>query len=269
MAESPQDVAPPGRLRYELLGPLRVHVPGRSEVVSAAKMAALLALLLLRADQIVPVEQLVAEIWGENAPRRAVASLQVYISHLRKLLTVPGRSENPIVTCSPGYSLVLGDDVLDLHEFQALLERGRAEAGALRHENAVGAFGTALSLCRGPALHGLEHIPAARAFTSWYEESRLECTELLVESELALGKHRDLVGDLYTLVSEHPLREVFHRQLMLALYRSGRQADALAVYRSLRERLGRDLSLEPGRASRELHQAILVADGGLEYPAAG
>ena len=272
MAESMRDGAaaiPPGKLRYEILGPLRVHGPGRSDLVSAHKMAAVLALLLLRADQIVPVEQLVAEIWGERAPRRAVASLQVYVSHLRKLLAVPERPENPIVTRSPGYSLILGDDGLDLHEFQELLETGRSEAGALRHEHAVVAFGAALSLCRGPALHGLEHIPAARAFTTWYEESRLECTELLVESELALGRHRDLVGDLYTLISEHPLREVFHRQLMLAPYRSGRHADAPAVYRSLRQRLDRDPSLESGRALRDLHQAILVADGGLEYREAG
>lgn len=199
--------------------------------------------------------------WGDRAPRRAVASLQVYVSHLRKLLAVPERPESPIVTRSPGYSLILGDDALDLREFQELLGTGRSEAGAQRHEHAVVAFGAALSLCRGPALHGLEHIPAARAFTTWYEESRLECTELLVESKLALGQHRDLVGDLYTLTSEHPLREVFHRQLMLALYRSGRQADALAVYRSLGDHLGRDLGLEPGRASRDLQKALTARTG--------
>ncbi|MFI5749451.1 BTAD domain-containing putative transcriptional regulator [Streptomyces sp. NPDC051644] len=228
-------------------------------------MEAVLALLLVRAGQVVSMDALVAEIWGDRAPRRVIASLQVYVSNLRKLLAAPGREESSIVTRAPGYLLNLSDDELDLHDFQRFLQLGKEHARAKRHEQAVASFQNALALCRGSAFSGIEDIQAIKSFATWCDELRLECSELLFDSKLALGQHRDLIGDLHALVTDYPLREAFHRQLMLALYRSDRQADALAAYRSLRDNLYHELGLAPCRGLRDLQQAILVSDSRLEY----
>lgn len=140
--------------------------------------------------------------------------------------------------------------------------RGHVRRG--RYEEAAAAFEEALRLWRGPALSELRGGPIIRGFVTWLEEARLECTELLAEANLALGRHRESVGFLYDLTQHHPLREVFSRQLMLALYRSDRRADALKVYRSVRESLHDELGLEPCRALSDLHRAILQSDAHLE-----
>ena len=257
----------PGRMRYQVLGPLEVRGTTSGLVVKAHKIQQVLAILLIRSGQIVPVERLSSEVWGEGPPRRATATLQVYISQLRKLLHRPGKC--PIVTRPPGYLLSLDGDELDLHVFQRLVQRGRAQQKAARHEEAFSSFEAALGLWHGPALGGLRDSPAVDAFATWFEECRLECTEMLVDSGLALGSHRGLTGLLYTLIAEHPLREVFYRQLMLALYRSDRQADALGVYRQARSTLNDDLGLEPCRALRDLHRSILLANGQIDLPLVG
>ncbi|MFF1925812.1 BTAD domain-containing putative transcriptional regulator [Streptomyces sp. NPDC058221] len=228
-------------------------------------MEAVLALLLVRAGQVVSMDALVAQIWGDRAPRRVIASLQVYVSNLRKLLASPERDDSPIVTRAPGYLLDLSDGELDLHDFQQFLQIGKEHARAQRHEQAVEAFQKALALCRGSAFSGIEDIQAVRSFAAWCEELRLECSELMFDSKLALGEHRDLIGDLHALVTDYPLREAFHRQLMLALYRSDRQADALAAYRSLHDNLYHELGLAPCRGLRDLQQAILASDSRLEF----
>jgi DNA-binding SARP family transcriptional activator len=231
-----------------------------SSTIRAPKINLLLALLIARADQIVSADQIINELWGDNAPRRVTASLHVYISQLRKFLHRPGRDEGPIVTQPPGYVLRMGSDELDLHVFQRLMDKGRMLAKARRHEEASTVLRSALALRRGRALADLEYGPIVGALVTWVEESHLECVELLVESDLNLSRHRELVGRLYALVAENPLREVFYRQLMLALYRSDRQADALKVYQCARNTLNSELGLEPCRALRDLHQAILAAD---------
>jgi DNA-binding SARP family transcriptional activator len=129
-----------------------------------------------------------------------------------------------------------------------------------RHEEAAAAFAAALRLYRGPVLTDLQDGEIVGRFATWAAELRLECTEMLVECDLVLGRHRELVGLLGDLVSEHPLHEPFHRQLMVALHRGGRRADGLAAYRTARGVLSRELGLEPGRAMRELHQALLSGD---------
>ncbi|WP_443089356.1 AfsR/SARP family transcriptional regulator [Yinghuangia sp. ASG 101] len=237
--------------------------------VTARKVELLLAVLLVRAGQVVSTGQLGTEIWADAPPRRATAALHVHISQLRKFLARTGR-ESPIVTRSPGYLLQPGTrDEIDAHDFRNLVRQGRVHARAGRHAEASAALNDALALWRGPVLGELRGGTIVDEFASWAAETRMECLEMRIESDLALGRHRELVAQLYALVAEHPLRETLQRQLMLALYRSERQADALRVYQSARAALVSDLGVEPGRALRNLHRAILQADDELELrPAA-
>jgi DNA-binding SARP family transcriptional activator len=251
------------------LGPLRIVDGGTVSSISARKMEVLLAALLVRGDQIVSIDQLIAEIWGERPPRRATAALHVYISQLRKLLRRPGDTASRIATRPAGYQLLIGDDEMDLREFQALVNRGRQHVRQGSSEDAVEDFQAALGLWHGGVVTDAgQGSPIVSGFATWIEEQRLETVEMLIDTSLALGRHRELVGQLYSLIAEYPMRESFHRQLMLALYRSERQADALDVYHSARDILNERLGLEPCRALRELHQALLMADDHLELPAA-
>ena len=249
-------------MRYEILGPLRVTDGTQTLPVSGPKIRVVLATLLIRSGQIVPLEDLIGEVWGEHPPRRATAALYVYVSQLRKLLGADG--EGPIHTETPGYVLRTGPDELDLQQFQTLAARGRQSMRDTRLDQARTAFEEALALWRGPTLIELQNGPIVSGFALWLEEMRLECTELLVEANLRLGRHREQVGFLQGLVRDHPLYEAFHRQLMLALYHSERRADALMAYRSARTVLNRELGLEPGRRMRELHQSILRSTDDLD-----
>jgi DNA-binding SARP family transcriptional activator len=158
----------------------------------------------------------------------------------------------------------MGSDELDLHRFQREFSQGRTHLREGRYEQASRCFTTALSLWRGTAFSEYRDGPLISGFVSWLEEAHLECIELLIDADLAAGRHRELVGWLLSLTAEYPLKENFHERLMLALYRSGRQADALRAYQSVREMLDRDLGLEPSRPLRDLQRAILVADGRLD-----
>ncbi|MUN39466.1 activator protein [Actinomadura sp. NEAU-AAG5] len=246
-------------MRYEVLGSLSVTDGGKSLAVTAPKMEVVLAALLIRADQVVSVDQLVTEMWGGSRPRRATAALYVYVSQLRKLLTGRTGTAGPIVTRTPGYVLRTGSDELDLHEFQRLVREGRQHMRRDEYELASRAFESALGLWRGPALSELREGPIINGFAIWLDEVRLECHEMLVETNLRLGRHREMVSLLHELIQDHPLHEAFYRQLMLALYRSERRADALAVYQSARAALNKELGLEPGRHLREMQRSVLAA----------
>jgi SARP family transcriptional regulator, regulator of embCAB operon len=253
-------------VKYELLGPLRViGEDGSRASIGAQKIETLLAVLLIRSGQVVAAEQLMTEIWGDRAPRRASAGLHVYVSQLRKFLGRCGDGDAPVVTCPPGYVLRAGAGELDHESFLRLVDQGRRYAREGRNEEAVAVFEDALAMWRGPVLGDQCHGPIVAGFVSWLTEARLECTEMLMDAQLRLGRHRELVGRLYALTAEHPLREAFTRQLMLALYRSDRQADALEVYRSVRRTINRELGLEPCRALQQLQQSILAADFELEW----
>lgn len=258
-----------GPVSYQILGDLCVRKDGVDVTPSARKIQVLLAALLIRSGQVVTVDRLTTEIWGDDPPRRCVAAVQVYVSQLRKSLGSGEVGSSPIVTTPSGYVLQLGPQDLDVHVFQHLMQQGRQLMRNQCHEEALADFDSALRLWRGPVLADLWHSPRVSSFVTWLEEIRLECLELHIESSLALGRHRELVSRLASLAIEHPLREVFHRQLMLALYRSERRADALAVYRQARAVLDTELGLEPGRALRDLHHAILQSDGSLDPVVAG
>ncbi|MEU1787512.1 AfsR/SARP family transcriptional regulator [Streptomyces sparsogenes] len=245
-------------MRYEILRPLRVVDGSSITSLGARKIEVLLAALLVRADQVVSSEELVKEIWGTRAPRQAIATLQVYVSQLRKFLRRPGRPDSPIVTERSGYVLRLGTDELDFHIFQDLVRQGRAAQRAGRTQEACEAYEEGLGLRRGPVLEDLRDGAIVNGFVCWAEQAWLECVEAFVDTGLELGRHREFVSFLYARIEELPLHEAFYRQLMLALHRSGCRADALSVYQSARTVLGQELGLEPSAALKRLHQAVLV-----------
>jgi predicted ATPase/DNA-binding SARP family transcriptional activator len=219
-----------------------------------------LAALLLRANEVVFVDRLLQQVWGDEAPQTAKNTLQVYVSRLRRL--VGGR----IATHAQGYELRLEPEDLDLARFERLataghdaLSKGDAAHGAAKLEEA-------LSLWRGQPLEGLELSPWLEAEVLRLEEARLAALEDKIEAELALGRHGDLIDELERLVGEHPFRERFSAQLMVALYRSGRQADALDQYRKTRQAMVEALGIEPGPPLRNLQRAILRQDPGLDLP---
>ena len=253
-------------MRYELLGSLRMVDGDDVRSISAPKIESVLAVLVIRADQVVGFDRIVAEIWQDNPPRRAAAAVHVYVSQLRKVLQRPGRRDGPLITRAPGYLLQAGTDTIDYYEFLRLAEDGRQHAADGRDEQASRCFEEALKLWRGPALENLRTGAIVDSFVTWICELRLECQEMLADAQLNLGRHREMVGRLRTLVAENPFREVFYRQLMLALYRSERQAEALQVYQTARKLLQEELGLEPCRALRELQQDILADNGHLDLP---
>ncbi|MFC8126209.1 BTAD domain-containing putative transcriptional regulator [Streptomyces sp. NPDC057302] len=260
-------------MRYEMLGPLRIKDGNNCASINARKVEIVLSVLLIRADQVVSLEQLMMEIWGQDLPRRATAGLHVYISQLRKFLKLPGMTTNPVETRAPGYVLRKGDDQIDAHVFPKLVDSGRALLRDKRHCEAASCFEQALALWRGPTLGHGGNGPAAGGpiidgFATWLTEIRLECQEMLAECQLQLGRHREAVGMLFALTAENPMREAFYRQLMLALYRSERQADALKVYQSVRKTLNDELGLEPGRPLQDLQRAILAGEVPLTAPLA-
>ena len=240
---------------FRLLGPLEVAEHDRSVVLGGVKQRALLAVLLLHANDVVSTEQLVDEVWGESPPATVAKSIQVYVSRLRKQL-----GEGRLVTRAPGYLLRVDPSELDV----ACFERLAAEAEDAQPKVAGDKLRRALALWRGPPLADLAYEPFARAEIARLEELRAAALEQRIEADLALGRHSQLVGELEGLVTEHPLRERLRGQLMLCLYRCGRQAEALESYQAARRVLVEELGIEPGRQLRELHQAILRQDPGLD-----
>jgi predicted ATPase len=229
---------------FRILGPLEVAEDGRTLPLGRGRQRALLGLLLLHANEVVGQDRIVDELWGEAPPPTAPTALHGYVSRLRKLLG-PDR----VQTRPPGYVLRVEPGELDLHRFVRLVERQR--------------YRQALELWRGPALGDLAFEPFAQTEIERLEELRLAALEGRLASDLSEGGHAELVAELEALVDEHPLRERFAAQLMLALYRSGRQAEALDVYRAARARLLGELGLEPGEELRRLERRILEQDPAL------
>jgi DNA-binding SARP family transcriptional activator len=246
---------------FRLLGPLEVVEHGRSLVLGGTKQRALLALLVLHAGEVVATERLIDELWGESPPATVAKSIHVYVSRLRGQL-----GEDRIVTRRPGYALRADLAEIDLARFEALV----AEAAGAEPRRAGEALREALGLWRGPPLADLGYEPFAQGTITRLEELRLGALERRLDADLATGRHADVVGELEMLAAEQPLREGVHGRLMLALYRCGRQAEALDAYQAARRALVDELGVEPGRALRDLHQAILEQDPSLELdPAPG
>jgi YVTN family beta-propeller protein len=254
-------------MRFQVLGDLAVwDERGERLAITGPSRRALLALLLLNANQVLSRERLIDELWGARAPATAAKSLQVHVWRLRKTLGANGTG--PLRTEPGGYVLEVGPGELDLMEFDRLLSQGRSALAAGRAEAASRALADALALWRGIPLEEFCDEPFAIQSRPRLEELRMEALEARVEADLQLGLHRALVAELERLTATDPLRERLRAQLMVALYRCGRQADALAVYRNTRRLLHDELGLEPGPELRGLEQAILTQDPQLDPPPA-
>ena len=244
-------------IRFGILGPLEVVCDSRRVALGAASLRALLALLLLHPNEVVSADRLIEELWHGKPPASGVTALQVRVSQLRKVL---GPAAERLETSSVGYLLRIGPSELDLDRFSRLLEEAEgAEPGA-----AATTLRDALALWRGPPLADVIYESFAQAAIGRIEELRLAAIERRVEADLALGRHAELVAELEALVREHPLRERLRGQLMLALYRSGRQAEALEAYHAARRVLVEGLGIEPSSALQELERAMLRQDLGLD-----
>jgi DNA-binding SARP family transcriptional activator len=254
-------------MEFHILGPLEVVHDGRLVTLGGGRERALLALLLLSANTVVSSDRLAEDLWAGRPPEGAHQALQVYVSRLRKALRAGG-GDGILVTRPPGYLARVGTDELDAARFEALLAEGRAEAAAGDHGRAATTLREALGLWRGPALADLADAPFARTEAARLEESRLAATEERIEADLACDRHGELIPELDALTRAHPLRERLWAQRMVALYRAGRQAEALRVYQELRGLLGQELGLEPSTALRRLEGAILRHDPELDRPAA-
>ena len=249
-------------MEFRLLGPVEAVRDDRPVPLGGAKPRALLALLLLHANEVVPRERLIEALWPERAPGEAEHSLDVQISRLRKAFG----PDALLRTRSGGYVLEVEPEAIDASRFERLLDAGRDANAADEPHEALEALERALGLWRGDALGDLAYEEFTRPDAERLDQLRLVATEERIDAELAMGRHDTLIAELEALTARHPLRERLLEQLMLALYRAGRQAEALRAYSDARRRLVDELGIEPGPALRELEQAILRQDPGLDAP---
>ncbi len=241
-------------MEYRVLGPIEVVQDGPPLSVQGKKPRALLALLLMRRNEPVPTELLIEDLWGDQAPATAANTLQVYVSQLRKIVNDRVSREGS------AYRLRVDPDELDAERFERLAEEGDAALRGRSFREAADLLAEGLSLWRGPALADLRYESFAQGAIARLEELRLVANENRIEADLGLGRHDQVIGELEALIAEHPARERLRSLHMLALYRAGRQADALDAYQAARQTLLDDLGLEPGPELRELEQAILRQD---------
>jgi DNA-binding SARP family transcriptional activator len=246
-------------VEFRLLGPFEAVDDAGPLKLAGGKQNALLALLLLRADRVVPMDRLVDDLWGEDVPETAYKMVQIHVSHLRKQLP-----DGLLRTRAPGYQIALDDHTLDLREFEQLSARGR---DALRHgrvEEAATTLREALACWRGSALAEFQE-PFAEVERARLAEQQLTCLEDRIEADLAVGQHHELVAELEALVRRHPLRERLRGQLLLALYRAGRHAEALESYQAFRRLLDEQLGIGPPARLKELERLILQQDASLDH----
>ena len=241
-------------MEFRVLGPLEIRRDGVVLEVRGSKRRAVLAVLVLHANEVVRTDRLIDDLWGEAPPANALASLRNHVSRLRKEL-----GADVLVTKPWGYVLRADPDAIDLCRFERLL----AESKPLPVQERAAILSEALALWRGPALADIADEPALAADVLRLNELRLAATEQRIDADLELGRHEDVVPELETLIAEQPLRERLRGQLILALYRSGRQAEALETYRETRRVLVEELGIEPGPELRELERAILRQDPAL------
>ena len=249
-------------LQFRILGPLEVVRGEECLAFRGRRERAVLALLVLNANRTVSAERLAEDLWSGDPPEGAIHSLRVYVSRLRQAL---GSAAQAVVTRPSGYALQVDASVVDAVRFEELVARGRDEAKGGDHTRAATTLREALALWRGPALADVADAPFARAQAGRLEEARLCALEDRIEADLACGRHGEGTAELEALTREHPFRERLWSQRMVALYRSGRQADALRAYQELRLTLGEQLGIEPSSALQQLEGAVLRHDPELDW----
>ena len=253
-------------MEFRILGPVEVVHEGRTLPLGGSRERAVLALLLLSANQVVSAERLAADLWEDAPTDGGFQSLRVFVSRLRKALRDGTGDDEILVTKSPGYMARVEPAALDAACFETLVAEGRERAGRGDHEGAAAALREALGLWRGPALSDVAAAPLARAEAARLDEARLVALEDRIEADLACGRHGGLVPELEALTRAHPVRERFWAQRMVALYRSGRQAEALRAYKDLAAILAEELGIEPSVPLARLEVAILRQEPELEPP---
>ncbi|MEU6895068.1 AfsR/SARP family transcriptional regulator [Streptomyces sp. NPDC046557] len=260
-------------MKIQVLGPLNAEVNGGSIVPTAGKPRQILALLALHPGKVAPIPTLMEEIWGTEPPRSALTTLQTYILQLRQRLGTamgpgaPGSAKDVLTTRHGGYLLQIPPESVDVHAYETLVAGGQSAFEAGDDERAADLLRKALALWEGPALVDVRVGPVLEIEVLRLAESRLVTTERRIDVDLRLGRHTELLAELAELMARHPQHEGLHSQAMVALYRSGRQATALDVYRRLRTRLIDDLGMEPSHQLQRLHQAMLRVDPALDVVA--
>lgn len=255
-------------MEFRVLGPLEVVKDGDTIPLHRPRLRALLALLLLHANEVVSSDRIIDALWGDDPPQNASNAVQTTVSRLRKQLADGDDAVAGLIrTRPPGYVIQLAPDDLDLARFERLVRQGRGALQAGRPEAASQFLRDAVAMWRGRALADVEYEGLLQRERERLEEERLTTLELRIDADLACGRHTALVGELEALVAENPYRERLRGQLMLALYRSGRQAEALAAYLDGRRLLVDELGIEPSRALQELERSILRQDPKLDEAA--
>ena len=248
-------------VRFDLLGRLEVVVGGRDVAPTAPRVLQLLALLLLRPRQVVPTDTIVAELWGERPPKRARATVQTHVYQLRQCLGQLGLTDDPervLVTRAPGYALEIDPARTDLFTFTSRCRAGREALDACRVDEAASLLRAAEELWAGPALANVGCGAVLAAETVDLLERRRAARGARIDADLDRGRHRELVGELSSLVLAHPLDEGLHAQLIRALGRCGRRSDAMKVFRRLRDVLTGELGVEPGTEVADAYAELIT-----------
>ena len=248
-------------MQFRMLGPLEVQVDGSWSGINAAKWRTVLAVLLLQPGQVVSTERLITEVWPEETPARATNLVSVYVHRLRRLI---GDPEGKVLTTrAPGYQLLIDPEDTDAGRFAQLAAEGRQALSAGQFEQASAVLGTALGLWQGSrALTDVPPSALVSAEADRLEESRIEAVQLHIQADLGCGRHAEVVGQLHRLLADYPMREELWALLMRALYRSGRQAEALEAYAQAREVIAEELGVDPSAELQQLYQRMLQADSG-------
>jgi SARP family transcriptional regulator, regulator of embCAB operon len=246
-------------LQFRALGPLEVVCGDRVCTPTASKPRQVLALLMLCANRVVNIDLMIEELWGMHPPRSAVATTQTYIYQLRNIITRerPGRRGADLVTRPSGYVLAVDPDQVDAFVFQRLVRCGRRQLENGNLVEATEVLRRALDMWRGPVLADVVQESILGAHTVPLEELRLRTLELRIQADFRLGLHRELIGELGSLIAAHPLNEWFYEQLIIALGRSGRRSEALQVYQNLRQTLSQELGLDPSAELQRLQHEVL------------
>ena len=247
-------------MEYRVLGALEVLGSEGPRPLGSSKQRAVLALLVLNANRVVARERLIEELWGEDPPDTAALSVQVYVSRLRKVLP-----EASLLLTPPGYMLETESESVDLFRFERLFTEGRRALAAGERERAARVLREAVGLWRGPALAEFANEPFAQIEADRLNDLRVAALETRIEADLALGRHAELISELEALIASYPHRERLREQQMLALYRSGRQSEALEVYRNVRATLD-EIGIEPGANLQRLERQILNGDAAIDAP---
>ncbi|MFJ5049818.1 BTAD domain-containing putative transcriptional regulator [Streptomyces sp. NPDC098077] len=257
-------------MEIQVLGPLSADVNGVSIVPTAGKPRQILALLAFYPGRVMPVPTLMEEIWGTEMPQSAMTTMQTYILQLRRRLgtamgpDAPGTAKEVLVTRHGGYLLQIPQESVDVHRYEQLVAAGQSAFESGDDLRSADLFRDALAMWQGPALVDVRVGPILEIEVMRLEESRLVTVERRIDADLRLGRHAELLAELTDLIARHPQHEGLHSQAMVALYRSGRQATALDVYRRLRGRLIEELGVEPSPQLQRLHQAMLTVDPALD-----